>query len=422
MNHRTSTLALALFFSAAPLSWAVETQDYRDAGMALYRAGLYTKALDYFQKAVKADPSDWKAYEDLGDTYAKMDDLSSAREAYGKSLKIHPDNPTLRVLVEKLGGSGKIAPPPSSFVSENEGDVSEPPTLPTATPAPKQFEEVNPVTQKAEPWHEHPGAVSATTTGGGGLHRMNHSRFWIKGELGYTYSRQDDFINGANAYNSQITSNNWTGTTTASNHGLNVGGEIGFLINPYNGIAIGTRVLRGSDYHLDVNYEPGLTQPDFQNEILEPWVVPITLDYYLFLPDATGRFFLSAGVGYYRGTVKVYDDYDLIDNGGNADTINGELTSGNIGFQVGFGREWALSNKWGISVYGRARYVKISNFTGILYNTSGLSGTFGLETSTIDGIMDIDNTYNISAGNSEKYATLDFTGFDVGLALTWYSF
>ncbi len=375
---------------------AADSQDAREAGMALFRAGQYQKALVYFKDAVHADPNDWQAYQALGDTYTQLNDPTNAQRAYQASQRIHPN-----------------------ASSETFDQTTPPQTQPATSP---KIETENPVTQQAEPWHQKPGAISSTETGNGGMNRINRARYWVKGELGYNFSAQGELLDSANAYNGQIAANGWAGSASAANHGLQFGGELGFNINPYFGVALGLRVIRSTDYHLDVNYEPGVTLPDFQTETFEPIAVPLTLDFYLFLPDSSGRFFMSAGAGYYFGSLQSSDDYDFYDNGGPTDTITGELNSGNVGFQVSLGREWAIGRHLGLSIYGRGRYAKISNFKGTLTNSSGQTGEFGLETSTVDGIIDLDNTQYINAAYNEKYTTVDFTGFDVGLALTFYTY
>ena len=92
MRNPTTFLGLTLLLAAPACLMAANSQDFKEGGMALYRAGQYAKALDYFNNAVQADPNDWQAYEDLGDTYSKMDDLANAKNAYQKYIEIYHED------------------------------------------------------------------------------------------------------------------------------------------------------------------------------------------------------------------------------------------------------------------------------------------------------------------------------------------
>jgi hypothetical protein len=190
-------------------------------------------------------------------------------------------------------------------------------------------------------------------------------------------------------------------------------------------LAIGARYLQDNNYTADVSYNTG----DYENLTLSPMVVPITLDAYIFLPDHDGRFFLSGGVGYYQGIVYVdqttsSNNFFGTPNGSGAtDDWTGNLYSGNIGFQLGIGREFAISRHFGLELFARGYYAKITNFQGTLFDSNGNTQTYGLAaSSTGPTIVDADTANYINAAQGERYATIDFTGFDVGFSLNWYSF
>jgi hypothetical protein len=158
---------------------------------------------------------------------------------------------------------------------------------------------------------------------------------------------------------------------------------------------------------------------DFENATFTPYVVPLTLDYYLFLPDSGGRFFLTGGIGYYAATVHVNENASLSNLFNDANEYWnpwGDLTAGNVGFQLGIGRDFAINRNFGISVFGRFRYAKITNFTGVLSDNNNWALV-----KYANGTVDIDNAANVGT-NGETYATVDFTGFDVGASLNFYSF
>ncbi len=262
------------------------------------------------------------------------------------------------------------------------------------------------------------------------LNPIDHAGIWTKFDLSYDYADQTDLMNGAAVINSQTYVNpgglgSYTGSVMASHNGLGLGFELGFLLNPSSGIAFGAHYLQTDEYNANVNYPNA--GPDSESVTLLPTVVPITLDYYFFLPDGNGRFFLSVGAGFYTANVWVSQnttsDNFLGSNNtiGSPDVWAGNVSSSCVGFQAGLGRDFALNNRFGITLFIDGRYAKISNFHGKLLDSNAASENFGLATGANGGV-DIDSTANITAANNEHYTTIDFTGFEAGLALNFYHF
>ena len=188
------------------------------------------------------------------------------------------------------------------------------------------------------------------------------------------------------------------------------------------GIGIGARYIQSTNYVFNaVDSAPasfGSNPHDFENATFSPYVVPITLDYYLFMPDHDGRFFVSLGVGYYAADVNVSESYNFDnfeESTGNVGTPFGDLTAGTVGFQVSIGREFALTPRLGLEIFVRGRYAKITNFQGVLSD----GNTWELEKFS-DGSVDIGSPSNVGQ-NGTTAATIDFTGFDAGIALSWFS-
>ena len=431
MNKLTAILGFSLLLVSPALLWAAGAQDYKEGGMALFRAGQYEKALAYFKNAVQADPNDAEAYQDLGNTYVKMNDSANARDAYQKSLQINPNNTNVQSSLDNLGGSSAANPPPSA-PAHLEDSNSNPP----AQTQSNQVENDQPiqdqtrvVVRRRRAWTR-PAPVDYKD----GLAPMDHAKLWLKGEMFYNYSLQTDLINSADSINNGTFvpsgavsgSASYTGSSIANNSGLGWGGELGFLVNPNFGVGIGVRAIQTGDYTADVSYDTG----DSEHLTLTPQVVPITLDLYLFMPDGGGRFFLSGGVGYYAGVVHVdqtttTNNFFSTPNGsGTTDNWSGDLYSGNIGFQLGIGRDFAVSRGLSIEVFARGRYAKITNFRGTLYeaNNGGNQAYVLAASSTGPTIVDADLPEFVTSANNERYATIDFTGFDVGLALTLFAY
>src|SRR5579872_1080355 len=229
---RKQTCFLGLFLLLVPsLLWALGATDYKEGGTALFRAGQYAKALDYFKNAVQADPNDAEAYADLGDTYMKMGDSQNARDAYNKSLQINPNNSNVQASLDNLGGAPASSPSagqpgPNTNQAESDQPIQEPsrvvvrPRRAWVRPAPVDYKD--------------------------GLAPMDHSKFWVKLELAYNYSLQTDLVNSANSINNGTfnpsnavtASTTYSGSALASNSASDFGGELGFLVNPYFGVGI----------------------------------------------------------------------------------------------------------------------------------------------------------------------------------------
>jgi tetratricopeptide (TPR) repeat protein len=408
MKNQNTISLIALFLFLSPVALLAQTaQDYQDLGNAVYQKGLYAKAVDYYKQAVQANPNDWQSYEDMGDAYMKMNANSEALDAYQKSLQINPNNSAVQTQVNSLQNSGTspaqaqdnsgVAPPPSNG---DQWEQSQPTTV---------------VVQRRRPWRRPQPVVDYNDN----LARMNHARGWLDVDLSYNWSNQADLFNGATAFNNYVNQNSglgYTGIATPDHGGIEGGVEAGFLINPYNGIAIGIRGIQSNPFQSNLSLNNG---GDFESVNIQPYVVPLTLDYYLFLPDHDGRFFLTAGIGYYFAVAYVDDNYSyaISSPSTGTDEIPGNMYGGNVGFQLGIGREFEIGPRMGLRLFARGRYCKITNLNGNFTDANGTYDDYGLVVFP-NGTIGADSTSHI--GNGEKYATLDYTGFEFGVGLTFF--
>jgi hypothetical protein len=459
-------LSVLLLVPALARAANAQAQEYDELGMSLYRQGLYAKAITYFQNAVQADPTDWEGYENLGNAYFKINDNADALSSYQKSLQLNPNNTTLENIVQSMQANGAPAAADNSGAANSPASNTESNSY-SNTPANTQPPAVNPPPPGAAPpttpqssvdseqpiengqsnppqagapyqpgtstivvRHRHRLYVEQVPTYNDNLAPIDHAKFWGKFEGGYSYTSQGDLMNSAAAINNENASGTLAanqfgltnGNATMSTNAYNLGAEVGFLINPNMGIGIGVRYIQSTSYIFNgVNSAPatvGSNPNDFENATFSPYVVPITLDYYLFLPDHDGRFFISVGAGYYAGDVNVSENYNF-DNfegsTGNVGSPFGDLTAGTVGFQVSIGREFAINRQFGLEIFARGRYAKITNFQGVLSD----GNSWELEKFS-DGSVDIGSPSNIGQ-NGTTAATVDFTGFDVGMALSWFS-
>lgn len=434
MKKITLAVLFSLLAVIPALSGAATAQDYSDMGQALYQKGLYAKAVDYFQQAVAADPNDWQSYQTMGDAYMKMDAKAEALGAYQSSLQINPNNPNVKAQVDSLTASGvqAQAPPQAQAPAPN-----------SSSPAQGQFEESQPVESQTVVVRRRRGyARPAPVDYKDGLAPMDHAKFWSQFSIGYAYSRNGDLQTSANNWNTDINNDGWSGTATSPNDGMELGFEVGFLINPNSGLALGIKYISISDYNLNVGFNDGpitdinntVYGSDYDQSTFSPYVVPLTLDYYLFMPDSGGRFWLSGGVGYYFGAVHVVRNYQELSStnpdGTDPDQIDqysGDLYTGSLGFQVGIGRDFAISRNMSLTLFARGRYARLTNFQGNISDPNGNSFKAGLALdSSITGSggdpgVFIEDVNNIGGASDNKYAIVDFTGFDVGVALNFYS-
>ena len=413
-------------------AFAETAQEYDDAGMALFRAGLYDKSLQYFSSAVQTDPQDWQGYQDMGDAYMKLDNKQSALQSYQQALQINPNIPGLQTTVNNL--SGQVSADSNTDNGDQQPQASTPPPPNNNGYSNQPGSSV--VVVQHRPWRR--ARVVRTYKFNDNLALIDHAPIWSKLQLGYTYAQLGDLTSGAANINNGTyvnadpnlppTSNGaplpgYTGSASASNSGLHVGGEVGFLFNPYMGIGLGFKYLQMADYNANVVYNN--TAGDYENATFTPELAPITLDYYLFLPDSGGRFYIKGGVGYYFSAVHVDETYstaNFYNQDTNSENWDGDLYSGNVGFQLGVGREFAISDQLGIELYAEGRFVQISNYKGTLYDQNGNSSYVGLTSGTSNGTVDFDNPAFINAANGERYANLNFTGVDVGFSINWYTF
>ena len=65
---------------------------YLISGILLGIRGLYKEAAEQFREAIRLDPDNAKAYNNLGITFFKMEKFEEGRDYFLKALKIQPDN------------------------------------------------------------------------------------------------------------------------------------------------------------------------------------------------------------------------------------------------------------------------------------------------------------------------------------------
>ena len=85
------------------LKAAAETAigDYK-TGLTFYQKCQYEKALQYFQSASDEDFNFWQSYQMTGYCYFYLRDKDGAISAFETSLRLHPNNPSLKRFCDGL--------------------------------------------------------------------------------------------------------------------------------------------------------------------------------------------------------------------------------------------------------------------------------------------------------------------------------
>lgn len=120
MSYSIRRLLLFTFplFTFSTMALAATSWEYYQAGMRFYNQHEYSEATRYFQAAVNQDPNNWQAYQGLGMCDYAQGDKAGAKQAFDRSLTIHPNNPQLAHFDESLE-PGSPAPPSSSNSVQN---------------------------------------------------------------------------------------------------------------------------------------------------------------------------------------------------------------------------------------------------------------------------------------------------------------
>jgi Flp pilus assembly protein TadD len=101
-------------FSAAGAVQKSESEIQHEFGVKVARMGSWREAAFRFERAVKADDANARAWNNLGVARESLGDFDAAREAYEKSLALAPDDRRIRQNYERflnLANARPAAPP-----------------------------------------------------------------------------------------------------------------------------------------------------------------------------------------------------------------------------------------------------------------------------------------------------------------------
>ena len=98
MMRRSVVVALLTALPAAP-AYADARGDARqqvEFGIAVAQKGLWREAIFRWQRATELDPTYAQAFNNLAIAWEHEGDLTKAREAYEKALRLEPNNPLIK--------------------------------------------------------------------------------------------------------------------------------------------------------------------------------------------------------------------------------------------------------------------------------------------------------------------------------------
>jgi len=241
--------------------------------------------------------------------------------------------------------------------------------------------------------------------------------FWFKGGVGFGFSAQTDAQTSAAGWRTLFQTAGWTDANAIATHALQTGRvEIGMGFDPRNGVAFDFTFLQGPEYIANASIPLAGFYTSIHG-VLQAF--GFELAYYRFWPDDQGRFYLKAGAAYYSALVgySYSFDYGLAGSGVGMGELGGEGWGGTL--EVG--REWRLGRDWGLGVFYRERCAVIPRIRqDNVPFTDGTTGNLGLAVDPTGNII-TDDPANIGQ-DGNRWAVVDFTGFDAGLTFDLYLF
>ncbi len=354
-----------------------ERKDYR-TGLDLYRQGQYAQAETLFQSAALADPSFWQAYQALGQCEYQLGNRPGALAAFEKSLKIHPDNPSLQNFTDKIRQTMAPAEPiregarPVSSIGMSAKPIVNPGSLMKPAFAQVYGTFGNSAFTDLTAGYRY---INNLTQGPGSNNQTYLPYVGMGIETGYRLDRNDCFsVN------------------------LELASVYGFSIDNGDPLDHFTQKLTNQLLTLGINYS--YLTPDKDG----PWIARFGVDYY----------FLS--FSYYESEVDnsaaVSQAVSLPSGGGSA-----------LGASVALGKDFEMGGL-SLELLGKVKLGTIPQMTGAYTATGGpnpelsSSGTGALVTSSGGGLNLVDQSNIASSG--ERYALMELLGFELRLGLTYW--
>jgi tetratricopeptide (TPR) repeat protein len=108
----------AAIFAEAARQMPASAQFANDAGFAYFKMRKFEESVTWLKKAIEIDPKRAVAYLNLGDTYAEINRIDDARQAYAKYLELAPNSKLAPEVKKKREAPHPAEPPKPLTVAE----------------------------------------------------------------------------------------------------------------------------------------------------------------------------------------------------------------------------------------------------------------------------------------------------------------
>ena len=347
---------------------ASTTEDYYRAGVNLYTQKQYEKAIPYFREAIRLEPQDWKSYQAMGQAFYLSGDTKTALAMFDESLRIHPNNAKLQTFADQL----------RLYVANLDKSLR---------PAKGQA----PATVLSAPGSKVAAKLPEINS------ILENNRVFARTIAGPYTGFFDDLSNG------QAVLFGATSTSKSHDIGTFIRSEVAYSWDTANAIGLGLEVTDGGRFQWSA---PNATQT------LAPQMFSISVIDDNFWPDSDGRWYAQMGFGLYFANVS-YSVQPA--NGASFPVFAGSLSGNSPGASFSVGRQFVLFGMLGLDLSADFRYASISQVTGPYDGGPGSSNILVLANDAERNVRfaDLQQVQN----NSVRAATVDFSGFDLGIGL-----
>lgn len=101
-------MALVAFSSLVSSAHAVTADEAYHAGVTFFKQDQFDQSISQLKAAIVLDPNHWRAYQLIGYIYYKENNTQEALDFCNKSLQIHPNNPKLQKIVDRLNAASSL--------------------------------------------------------------------------------------------------------------------------------------------------------------------------------------------------------------------------------------------------------------------------------------------------------------------------
>ncbi len=376
--------------------------DYFSLGTRLYNAKDFEGAYYAFEAGLVLNPKSAAGYQGLGDSLYFSGHQYDAMKAYQKSLALNPNNPKLTAFVKDF----------------------KPNDIPTVTVTPSATGEDRVVVSGQDlgatgnkTASQGPTAVSTPD-----LRLALDKNTWVRGYVGYDFALLSDLTTSLNVLGSSLAaSSGVTGTTSSGSNGILAGVEFGVAVDPGNAFSICIENV----WTQTESFNSGVSNVSDPNATFQPSFSPsltsVALNYYAFIPNDKGsRTYFQFGAGLYQAVVGFtgWDPATIL----SSPQESGSFSAVGLGGTFGIGETMVLDKSFALDIVGRGRIVSFGQMTADQITRGGAAttdGPYAIAVNSTTGAIAVVPVGN-NIGGAYRYAVVDYSGFDVNFALTYF--